>query len=421
MTSLRSRPEVVVVGAGAAGIAAARELRNRGVDCLVVEARDRIGGRAWTASIHGQTLDLGCEWLHSADRNILARFAEDHGIDIDKRPPPWRNRASQKGFDRIEHEAFQSAHTAFDRRLETAAANALRTGRDVAASDLLDRADPWSGFMEAVSTFYSGAPLERVSVIDLDRYTDTEVNWRVSGGYGTLVATLGADLPIKRNCVVEAIDATGRSVLVSTSIGQIETDQVIITLPTDVIASGAIRFSLELAGHVEAASGLPLGLANKAFLRMDGIEAFDVDTHVIGHPGQRDTGVYTFRPGGKPLVEGYFGGDYAERLERDGPRAFEDAARRELSAALGHDIGNRLVSIVTTSWRTDRFAMGSYSYALPGRSDCRATLSTPVDDRIFFAGEGTSRHFFSTAHGAFEEGLRAAKALALMREKTLRS
>ena len=415
MVSLPTRPAVVVVGAGAAGIAAARELVRRGVPTLVLEARERVGGRAWTApSGTGHPLDLGCEWLHSADRNVLARMAPDLGFTLDKSEPPWRRRHAQIGFDDADQDAFAIEQNAFYARMERAAAAAKRTGRDRPASDLLDPRAHWNGLIDAVSTYYNGAPLHRVSVLDFDNYLDTEQNWRVTGGYGTLIAAAAADLPIRLGCAVRGIDATGRAVRLATDTGMLETAAVIVTVPTEVLAAGAIRFDPPLDAHLAAAAGLPLGLADKLFFKLDDAEAFAPDTRLIGAPDRVDTGTYTLRPRGTPLVDAYFGGEYARHLEKGGLAAFADAAQREITAAFGRDIGAKLTPIVATAWGRDPLAMGSYSHALPGHADARAALAVPVDGRIFFAGEATSPGFFSTAHGAFEEGTRAAAAIELL-------
>ena len=147
-------------------------------------------------------------------------------------------------------------------------------------------------------------------------------------------------------------------------------------------------------------------------MRLADPDAVAPDTRLIGSVTRRDTGSYTLRPRGRDLVEGYFGGDYARELEKGGLPAFADAARREIADAYGHDFASALVPVVASGWAGDPFALGSYSHALPGHADARTVLAQPVDDRLFFAGEATSRHFFSTAHGAFEEGMRAAEAVA---------
>ena len=412
MTSHPDRPDVVIVGAGAAGIAAGRELARQHIPHIILEARERIGGRAWTNPCGTPyPLDLGCEWLHSADRNVLAELAPSLGFAIDRSEPPWRRRHLQNGFGAVEQERFGAEQGAFYQRLEEAAAEAMRTGRDRAAAELLDPDARWNGFIDAVSTYYNGAPLERVSVVDFDRYTDTEEDWRVVGGYGAMIAAAGAALPVRLGCAVTRIDATGAAIRVETSRGTLEADRVIVTVPTSVLAAGAIAFDPPLDTHLHAAAHLPLGVADKLIFHLDGAEAFEPDTRLIGAPERRDTGTYTLRPRGRTLVEGYFGGDYARALEKGGLAAFADAARAEIGQALGHDIGARLTPVVATAWAADPLSRGSYSHALPGHADARAALATPVDGRIVFAGEATSRHFFSTAHGAFEEGAKAARAL----------
>ena len=412
MTLHSSRPDVVVIGAGAAGIAAAREVLAGGLTCQVLEARMRLGGRAHTdACGTPDRLDLGCEWLHSANRNVLAELARKLGYGLDKRDPPWRKRHPQRGFTDADQDLFAAEQGAFWQRLDEAGCAARRTGVDRPASELLDPHARFNGFIDAVSTYYNGAPLDRVSVIDFDRYEDTGEDWRVEGGYGAMIAALGADLPVRLGCWVTAVDARGRTIRVATDQGDLDADRVIVTVPTSVLAAGAIRFHPALDDHLQAAAGLPLGVADKLFFRMEEPEIFAPDTRLIGSPERRDTGTYTLRSRGRDLVEGYFGGDYARHLEAGGLPAFVDAARREMNEAYGSDIGRTLTPIVATRWARDPLSLGSYSHALPGHSDGRAVLATPVDNRIYFAGEATSRHFFSTAHGAWEEGTRAGRAL----------
>ncbi len=416
MTSHPFRPDVVIVGAGSAGIAAGRTARAYGLSVLLLEARDRVGGRAYTDGCGTPyQLDLGCEWLHSADRNVCAGVARDLGLELDKREPPWRKRQSQRDFGFADQDVFGKEQAGFYRRLDDAAEEAERTGRDRAASDLLDPAARFNGLTDAISTYYNGAPLERVSVVDFGRYVDTEEDWRVEGGYGAMFVRAAGALPVRLGCHVTAIDHGGATVRIETSTGTIEADHVIVTVPTNVLAMGAIRFTPALDDHLHAAARLPLGLADKLYMRLPQSEAVEPDTRLMGSVTQRDTGAYTLRSRGRDLVEGYFGGDHARELEKGGLPAFADAARREIAAAYGHDFAGALVPVVASGWAGDPLAMGSYSHALPGHADARAVLARPVDGRLFFAGEATSRHFFSTAHGAFEEGTRAALAIVAAR------
>ena len=151
--------EVVVVG-GAAGVAAARRLCDAGVDCLVVEARPRLGGRAWTViNASGFALDLGCGWLHSAESNPWVAVAEKQGASIDKTRPPWARPSLDVAFPRAEQDEFQEAMDAFFARLEQVAASEI----DVPAAAALETGCRWNGLINAISTYISGAEWDLVS------------------------------------------------------------------------------------------------------------------------------------------------------------------------------------------------------------------------------------------------------------------
>jgi monoamine oxidase len=134
----------------------------------------------------------------------------------------------------------------------------------------------------------------------------------------------------------------------------------------------------------------------------------DGDIFLVGSTMRRETMSYQVRPFGRPVVQCFFGGEFAARMEREGFAAMAAFATDELTALRGNAIRKQLTALAASSWRADEFARGSYSYARPGHADDRAVLAAPVDNRIFFAGEATSPNFFSTVHGAFESGLRAA-------------
>ena len=405
--------EVLVVGGGAAGIAAARRLRDAGVGVLMVEARTRLGGRAWTTS-HGEAgaLDMGCGWLHSADRNPWRGIAESQGRTIDQTPPPWARATPQPGFPAGQQAEFRDAFQLFRERL----GSFDEKGPDRPASDLLEPLSPWNGLLNAISTYYSGAELDRVSARDFARYDDDGVNWRVEEGYGSVVAVHGAGLPARLGCTVQCIDHTGRRLRVETTEGTITADAVILTLPSNLIAGQAGLFRPALPEKVEAAAGLPLGLADKLFMGLSGSEEFAKDSRVFGRTDRAATGAYHFRPFGRPLIEVFFGGTLAADLEKAGETAFFDFAMTELVGLYGAGFARRLRPIEVHRWGMDPLAGGSYSCALPGRAEGRAVLAAPVDDRLFFAGEACSRNDYSTAHGAYLTGIAAAdRAIAALR------
>jgi monoamine oxidase len=404
--------EVVVIGGGAAGVAAAKRLMQASVRCLLVEARPRLGGRAYTViDSSGFTLDLGCGWLHSADRNPWVRVAEEEGVAIDKTPPPSQRKTLEFGFPRAEQDDFQEAMGEFFTRLEEAALG----DTDVAAASLLEPGNRWNGLINSVGTYISGGDLDRLSVKDFDRYEDSGVNYRAFKGYGTLISDHGADLPMMLECAVTGIDHRGKRLRVETSRGAITADQVIVTVPSAVLAAERITFTPALPEKIAAARGLPLGLADKLFMSLDGAEEFEKETRLFGRTDRKGTGGYHLRPFGRPMIEAYFAGGLAAELEAGGEGAFFDFAVSELVGLFGSEFARRLKPIRSHHWAHDPFALGSYSFALPGFADARQVLAEPIDNRLFFAGEACSAHDFSTAHGGFLTGVAAADQVIAVR------
>ncbi|HXO00608.1 MAG TPA: NAD(P)/FAD-dependent oxidoreductase [Stellaceae bacterium] len=416
MTSLPSEVDVAVIGAGSAGIAAGRRLAAAGgVSVLMLEARERAGGRAWTVEKNGYPLDLGGEWLHSADRNVLTLLAEENGFEIYQRRPHWTTRLRNSGATVAEEKDWIAAREANFRARHRAALEP----EDRRASTTLVPGGRWNALLDATSTWGNAVELDKLSVKDNDRYEDSGVNWRVRRGYGTLLATLAADLPIAFGAPVSRIDHRGRDIVLDTKRGRVSARRVIVAVPSAILAQEALAFDPVLPATLDAANGLPLGLANKLFFGFDGDMA-DLDEtgdiFLVGSTTQRETMSYQARPFGRSIIQCFFGGEFAAGLEREGTAAMAAFAADELAALRGNAIRKQLTPLAASSWRGDEFARGSYSYAKPGHADDRAVLAAPVDQRIFFAGEATSLNFFSTVHGAFETGTRAAEeALASLK------
>jgi len=399
--------DIAIVGAGAAGLAAAELVAASGLTGVLLEARDRLGGRAHTIQTSVGPIDLGCEWLHSADENPLVARVEALGLTVDKTPPPWANIADNPAFRPEERAAFGEAFLALDARLEAAACDG---GPDRPASDLMEPDGPWNPLLNAFSAFYNGAEFDQVSLHDYAAYEDTEVNWRVAEGYGTAIAGLGGELPTHLSCPVSMIRHDGPRVELETALGTILAKAVIVCVPTAILAQGGLRFMPALPDKLDAAAGLPLGLADKVFLKLDAPDMFPSETQAYGDPHVTATGAYHLRPLHKPMIEVFLGGAHARALEGQGPGAAAAFAIDGLVGLYGGDIRAKVHVLAETHWAADPFAGGSYSHALPGHAGARAVLAAPVDQRLFFAGEACSPNFFSTAHGAWLTGQVAARA-----------
>jgi monoamine oxidase len=411
--TLPSEVDVAIIGAGAAGLGAAHALANSGLSTIVLEARDRVGGRAHTIMAAPDiTFDLGCGWLHSADKNSFVNIAQQLDFEVDKTRPPWREQSFDAGFPLKERLDFIKAIDAFYDRAEEAARIAATTGHDSAADLYLEPGNRWNPMIDAISTYINGCELDSVSILDMDAYEDTEINWRVRRGYGALMAAYGARCPLALNCKVTLIDHSGKRVRIETSQGTLTANKVIITVPTNLIADETIRFHPVLSAKVAAACGLPLGLADKVMLALDDVgtlpRELPKDGSLRGATMRTAMGAYHLRPFGQPCIEGFFGGRFARELEDAGDGALAAQSIDEIVALLGSDFRRKLKPLSESRWAHDPFAHGSYSHALPGHAGDREILASPIDGRLFFAGEATSPNFFSTAHGARDSGERAA-------------
>jgi monoamine oxidase len=399
--------DVAIVGAGAAGVGAARRLASSGRDVLLVEASSRIGGRAFTVEIDGLPLDLGCGWLHSADRNPWTAIADEAGIAVDRHNPPWGQSIPRPGFSVQEQDEARAAYDEWHARvLDTPLPS------DVAADHLVPGCR-WNPYLQAMSGFINGADLEALSIVDYARYeaASTEENWRPVRGYGSLVA---ACLPPRTPCAlatpVERLRLPDKGgVTLVTPHGEVHARTVILTASTAVLSGHTIHLPDALDPWREAAGRLPLGDDEKLFLRILDDSVFPSEQHTIGNPHDPATASYHIRPLGRPMIECFLGGASARRLAEEGVIAAYEHAMGELVALFGRKARGSLRLLTTSQWRHDPRIGGAYSHALPMWSSARQALATPFQDRVFFAGEATHASAFSTAHGAYLSGVRAAE------------
>jgi len=398
--------DVVVIGAGAAGLTAARELVSAGLAVRVLEARGRVGGRAWTDwETFGVPIDRGCAWLHSADRNPWATYAHEHGFTVLERSPDWGQRIGRELLSE-ERRAQQDAD--WDRAADAIGA-AAASGRDVPASTVLPADLEYRPLFDAIMSWWFGVDTPELSTADFAASEDTEINWAVAEGLGAVVASAAQGLDVVLECPVTAIDWNADRVCVSTPHGTVESRAIVVTVPTTLLARGEPRFVPALpAEYSDAFAGLTLGVANKVFLELEpGSLPFQDTTNFIASDSTVRTVSFSVRPAGQEVLLAYFGGDYARELEREG--ALVAAAREELVRLFGTELGRRIRRTTATAWSTDPWARGSYSAARPGFARCRTVLARPLAGRVFFAGDACETDTFGAIHGAWASGTESAR------------
>ncbi len=410
MNKQASSVDVVVVGAGSAGLAAARTAHEAGLSVTLLEAAHRIGGRALTdTEAFGFPFDLGCHWMHSASLNPYVAIADAHGFDYAKDAWPWPIHLGGRWASAEEEEA----HLAFVERCHGAIRAAARTGRDVAFTDVTPREDRWTPAFDLWMSMLTSVDSDQISTVDAASYNDTGENWPLRDGHGALVARHFADVPVTLNARAERIDWGGTDISVTTSKGTVAARKAIVTVSTGVLGAGDIRFDPPLPDWKRAAiEGLPLGSHNRIGLEFapGALDAAERSNFMV-YADTPESIVFRVREFDRNVIVGLVGGRFSASLEKSGPAAMVDYAVERLKGVYGADIARHVVATRCSAWDGDLFVRGAYSCALPGHARDRADLAAPIDERLFFAGEATSREFFATCHGAYITGVAAAKAV----------
>jgi monoamine oxidase len=403
--------DLAIVGAGSAGIAAAKTAAALGLDFALVEASHRIGGRAYTEEFApGIAFDLGCHWMHSASLNPYVAIADRLRFYYRKGTFPRGLWLEGRWASEAEYRDYLESWERRDAAIEAAA----EAGRDISILEATERDGKWTPLLDYWVSIANAVDPDEVSVMDSYHYKDTDENWPLKQGFGTLVARFGADLPVTLNAAVERIDWGGPDVVLQTKKGALRARRALLTVSTGVLGAGDIRFEPALPEWKQSAiAGLPLGTHNRIGLLFDR-DMFGPDCPkgtAILLPGEEPMG-FGIRSFGENYAVGYTGGRFAVWLERAGAAAAVDLVKEKLAKVFGSDLPKHVTRHIVTAWHGDPWVKGSYSAALPGQGHQRTELARPVEDRLFFAGEATSIEFHATAHGAYLSGVAAAKAIA---------
>ncbi|HTU55061.1 MAG TPA: NAD(P)/FAD-dependent oxidoreductase [Acetobacteraceae bacterium] len=411
--------DVVVVGAGVAGLAAATTLAAAGKAAIVLEASERVGGRAWTVhppSLGGAWFDMGALLLHAAERNPLVAIAKRAGEKL-RQPTEMREERTFVGTRPADPAELADYEGAWDRF--TAKADELLSASDLplaaVAAQLPD--DPWALTVEAwEGPVICAADAADFSLRDWRTNALSGSNLVPEGGIGAFVARrLAAGLDIRLATPVRRI-AWGGPVSVETSAGTLRARSAIVTVSTGVLAAGTLAFDPALpALHQAAIAALPMGLATKIVLPAKTEDRLDLPPHcLVDHRVERagePMMIFQCWPYGRDYVQGWVGGRIAWALAREGDDAVADFARAQLRRLFGARIDRVFgPAALVSHWESDPWVRGAYCYARPGQAAARARLAEPLaGGRLIFAGEACHEGLAGTLGGAWESGERAAR------------
>lgn len=403
--------DVAIIGAGAAGIAAARRIAAANRRFVLLEASDRIGGRCVTdTATFGVPFDLGAHWIHRPDGSQLTGATQTTGFEIYTAPRGQTVRVGPRNARDSELETFIPSLV----RARRAIVDAGRGRADGPAARVLpaDLGD-WRSTIEFVlGPFACGKDLASVSVVDLARVPERDNDAFCRQGYGALIAKLAVGLPVRLSTPVSRIEWDRGGVVVVTAKGQVRARSAIVTVSTNVLTSGKITFKPEIARRqLDAAAALSLGSYDHI--------AFDMPRNPMNL--QRDDLVFEKSPGnrtaallanvsGTSLQMVEVAGDFGRELSSKGEGAMIEFAREWIASLFGANAKNAIKRSYATRWNEDPFVLGAMSVAAPGSADARKILTEPFAGRVWLAGEALHETQWGTVNGAWESGQRTAEA-----------
>ena len=411
--------DIVVIGAGAAGIAAARRVMAANRRVIVVEAAGQVGGRCLTdTTTFDAPFDRGARWMHNPDTNPMIRLARNAGLDISAAPPGQKIRIGRRNARPGETEQFLAALVRANRAIDDASRG---RGDPSCASVLPKDLGDWAGTAEFVlGANATGKDLKEISVIDKARAQERNAVFACRQGLGTLIAKLGEQVPLSLSTPASRISWSNRDVTVETPAGKIVARAAVITVSSNVLAAGNIRFNPDLPRrHLDAAARLSLGSYDHIALQLPGNPlGLARDEMIIEQSNSTRTALLFANMGSSSLCSIDVAGSFGRDLSAQGEKAMVAFAVEWLTKLFGSDAASAVKKSSATRWNAEPFVLGAMSAAIPGGQPSRRILSEPIGC-MFVAGEATHETLWGTVDGAWESGERAAEG-ALRRIGALR-
>jgi monoamine oxidase len=401
--------DVVVIGAGSAGIAAARKLAAAGRHYVVIEASDHVGGRCVTETTSfGVPFDRGAHWIYLPDVNPLTKTPR-RGLEVYPAPQSQKVRIGRRFAREGELEDFLTAQVHATRAIDDAARKTDIPCEQVMPGDLGD----WRGTVEFVLGPYNCAKdLAQVSSFDFAKAAERRAAAFCKEGFGALLAGLAQGLAIELATPAKTIDTRG-GVTVETNRGAINARFAIVTVPTNVVASGGLRFAPDL-GHrqTDAFGRMSLGSYDHIALELVGNPlGLESDDLFFEKSANTHTAAVLANIGGTSLCTIDVAGAFGRDLSAQGEAAMIAFASDWLANLYGAEIKQAIGRKHATRWNADPYALGAWSAAAPGSQSARRQFMDPIADGVWYAGEAAHETLWGTVGGAWESGERAADAV----------
>jgi monoamine oxidase len=405
--------DVVIVGAGAAGIAAARRLAAASRRFALVEASGTVGGRCVTdMTAFGVPFDRGAHWIHMPEINPVAKLGAQSGLDLYPAPPGQRVRIGRRYAREGEMEDYLGGVV----RASTAIADASRKSDVSCAQALPKDLGGWRPMIEFVlGPFGCAKDLAEVSALDFAHSAERDSDLLCRQGFGALLAKLAGGIPVELANPVTRISWGARTggVDVETLRGQFEARAAIVTVSTNVLAAGKIKFTPDLPKRqLDAAAKLKLGSYDHVVLELpDNPFGLRPDELVFEKSDSTRTAALFANVSGTPLCMIDVAGSHGRDLAAKGDEAMFDFAQSWLTGLFGTNVGKAVKRRHATHWNDEPWVLGAFAAASPGGQPSRKVLMESLNDRVWFAGEAVHETAWGTVGGAWESGERAADAV----------
>ncbi len=412
--------DIVVIGAGAAGIAAARRIKAANRRVIVVEATGQVGGRCLTdTATFDVPFDRGARWMHNADTSPMVKLARGAGLDVYPAPPGQKIRVGRRNARAGEIEYFLAALVRANRAID----DASRGKADVSCASALPKdLGDWAGTAEfMLGANATGKDLKDISAIDRARALErNNAPIACRQGLGTLIAKLGEQIPLALSTPASRIAWSGRDVTVETPAGRIAARAAIVTVSSNVLTAGNIKFTPDIPKRqLDAAAKLSLGSYDHIALQLPGNPlGLARDEIIIEQSNSTRTALLFADIGSSSMCSIDVAGSFGRDLAAQGEPAMVAFAVEWLTKLFGSDAVAAVRKSSATRWNAAPFALGAMSSAAPGSQPSRKILTEPIGC-MFLAGEATHETLWGTVDGAWESGERAAEA-ALRRIGALR-